>query len=391
MNAAPDDGPDGRGAGAVFLTRLGLTDFRNHAALSLTLDSRAVVLVGENGAGKTNLLEAVSLLSPGRGLRRATLEALARIGGPGNWSLAARLETPDGEVRIGTGTDVPPPGETVRSRRVRIDGTEQRSAEVLGDYLAVLWLTPAMDGLFTGAPGDRRRFLDRLVLAIDSGHGRRVSAYERALAQRNRLLDDPAADRAWLDAVEIEIAELGTAVAAARRELVGCLAELAPEADDLFPRAELALEGEIEALMDGMSAVQAEDAFRARLRDGRARERAAGRTLTGPHRSDLAVTHSAKGMPAARASTGEQKALLIGIVLAHARLVSRLTRRTPLLLLDEVAAHLDPRRRAGLFRRLAGLGTQAWMTGTDAALFEATGAEAQQFQVADGQLSPLSR
>ncbi len=382
--------PDTGAAGAVFLTRLGLADFRNHAALSLALDSRAVVLVGENGAGKTNLLEAISLLSPGRGLRRATLDSLARIGGPGNWSLNARLETPNGEIRIGTGIDVPTAGEPARGRRVRIDGAEQRSSEVLGEYLAVLWLTPAMDGLFTGAPGDRRRFLDRLVLAIDAGHARRVSAYERALAQRNRLLEDAGADRGWLDAVEIEIAELGTAVAAARRELVGCLAELAPEADDLFPRAELALEGDIESLMDTMSAVQAEDAFRARLRDSRPRERAAGRTLTGPHRSDLAVTHSAKGMPAARASTGEQKALLIGIVLAHARLVARLTRRTPLLLLDEVAAHLDTRRRAGLFNRLASLGTQAWMTGTDAALFEAAGGNAQHFLVSDGTVSPLA-
>ncbi len=390
---APPEGADvsGDGAETVFLSAVALTDFRNYTQLSLKLDRRPVVLVGENGAGKTNLIEAVSLLSPGRGLRRATYEALARVGGTGGWTVSAVVQGPDGPVRIGTGLDPAPSdgGQAARSRRIRIDGEEERSSEALARHLGVLWLTPAMDGLFTGPPGDRRRFLDRLVLAIDAGHGQRVSAYERALAQRNRLLEDYGADRRWLDAIETQIAALGTAIAAARRELVGCLAELAPEADDLFPAAELSLEGEIEASVGEMSAVAAEDGFRARLAEGRARDRAAGRTLAGPHRSDLAVVHSAKGMPASRASTGEQKALLIGLVLAHARLVARLTRRTPLLLMDEVAAHLDTRRRAGLFARIAALGTQAWMTGTDAALFEAIGDDAQHFAVDDGRVTPL--
>ncbi|MQT13007.1 DNA replication/repair protein RecF [Segnochrobactrum spirostomi] len=386
----PDTGARAAGDGAapVRLLALQLADFRNYAALMLPLDGRPVVLTGDNGAGKTNLLEAVSLLSPGRGLRRATYEALARRGGSGGWSVAAAIEGPEGRVRIGTGLD--PGGEGGRSRRIRIDGADARSAEALLDHIRVLWLTPAMDGLFTGPAGDRRRFLDRLVLAIDAAHASRVSAYERALAQRNRLLESHVPDPAWLDAVELQIAELGTAVAAARRELVACLAELAPEPDDTFPAADLALEGEIEArIAAGAPASAVEEAFRAGLAAGRGLDRAAGRTLTGPHRSDLVVVHRAKAMPAALASTGEQKALLIGLVLAHARLVARLTRQVPVLLLDEVAAHLDSHRRAGLFARLERLGTQAFMTGTDTALFEALGDRAQRFTVADGGVMPV--
>ena len=373
----------------VHLATLKLADVRNYAALSLALAPGLVALVGDNGAGKTNLLEAVSLLSPGRGLRRAAYEAIARHGSAGGFAVAATLAGADGPVAIGTAVTLAVDGG--RSRRIRIDGTDAPGAEALLDHLAVLWLTPAMDGLFTGPPGDRRRFLDRLVLAIDAAHAGRVAAYERVLSERNRLLESPDHDRGWLDAVEAQIAELGVAIAAARAELVGCLAALADAAGaagpGAFPAATLALAGDLEADLAGRPATAAEDAFRAALRDGRARDRAAGRTLAGPHRADLLVTHRDKAMPAALASTGEQKALLIGLVLDHARLVASLTGRTPILLLDEVAAHLDVHRRAGLFERLGRLGAQTLMTGTDPLLFELLGEDAQRLTVADGRVA----
>jgi len=375
-------GPAADAAAAAFLSTLRLTDFRNYARLTLPLAPGAVVLVGDNGAGKTNLLEAVSFLSPGRGLRRAGNEAVARLGSAGAWAVAATLETPQGAVAIGTGLAAADGGG--RARRVRIDGRDA-TVEALSRQLAVLWLTPAMDGLFTGPPGDRRRFLDRLVLAVDSGHAARVSAYERAMAERNRLLEAGGAEPRWLDAVELQMAEAGVAVAAARRELVGCLDRLAEAADGgTFPVAGLALHGEVEADLAARPATAVEDGFRAALADGRRRDRAAGRALAGPHRADLVVTHRAKAMPAALSSTGEQKALLIGLVLAHAELVAALTGSTPVLLLDEVAAHLDAPRRAGLFARLARLGAQTLMTGTDPLLFELVGAEALRLVVADG-------
>jgi DNA replication and repair protein RecF len=370
------------GAAAPFLSTLRLTDFRNYPQLVLPLAAGAVVLVGDNGAGKTNLLEAVSFLSPGRGLRRAGNEAVARRGSPGAWAVAATLETPDGATAIGTGLAAA--ADAGRARRVRIDGRDA-TAEALSRHLAVLWLTPAMDGLFTGPPGDRRRFLDRLVLAVDAGHAARVAAYERAMTERNRLLEAGDADPRWLDAVEAQLAEAGVAMAAARRELVGCLDRLAEAAEGGdFPAAGLALEGDLEADLADRPATAAEDGFRAALRDGRGRDRAAGRTLAGPHRSDLVVHHREKAMPAALSSTGEQKALLIGLVLAHAELVATLTGRTPVLLLDEVAAHLDARRRAGLFARIARLGAQTFMTGTDAALFALLEGPGARFSVAAG-------
>lgn len=372
------------GTAAPFLSTLRLTDFRNYARLTLLLGPGAVVLVGENGAGKTNLLEAISFLSPGRGFRRAANEAVARRGSAGAWAVAATLVAPDGETAIGTGLSE---GDLGRARRVRVDG-QDATAETLSRLLSVLWLTPAMDGLFTGPPGDRRRFLDRLVLAVDAGHAARVAAYERAMTERNRLLEQGAEAR-WLDAVETQLAETGVAVAAARREVVGCLERLAAAADGAdFPLAGLALAGEVDEDLAGRPAAAVEDTLRAALRDGRARDRAAGRTLDGPHRSDLLVTHREKAMPAALSSTGEQKALLIGLVLAHAELVAALTGRTPLLLLDEVAAHLDARRRGGLFARLSRLGAQVFMTGTDAALFELVGAPAQRLTVAAGTVAP---
>ncbi|MEW5423503.1 DNA replication/repair protein RecF [Amorphus sp. 3PC139-8] len=374
----------------VAVTALTLTDFRNYAQLSVRFDGRSVVLVGANGSGKTNLLEALSFLSPGRGLRRATYDAVARTGGAGGWTVHAVLDTDDGSVSIGTGTA--PDGTGPRSRRIRIDGEDAPTSDALLTHLDVLWLTPAMDGLFTGPAGDRRRFLDRLVMALDAGHGRRVSAYEKAVRHRNRLLDEPGADAAWLDAIESEIARHGAEIVVARRHLVERfqVAIAAVPADPAaFPHAWIALEGDLEARAGPDVAPDALEApFRDLLREGRPRDRAAGRTLTGPHRADLVVTHAEKEMPAALASTGEQKALLIGLVLAHAELVATANARAPVLLLDEIAAHLDPGRRGALFDRLDRLGGQTFMTGTDPILFEAIGDRAQIFRVSDGRLQP---
>ncbi len=375
---------------AVWIARLTLTGFRNYTSLDLQTEPRSVVLIGDNGAGKTNLLEALSFLSPGRGLRRAAYLDVATAGGPGDWAVAATVNDPDGACRIGTGLQRNG-GEVDRTRRIRIDGVTAKRAEDLLDRVRVLWLTPAMDGLFTGPAGDRRRFLDRFVLAIDRDHAGRVTAYEKAMRGRNRLLEDGGGNDDWLTAVERQMAELAVAIAAARRELVDCLNDLigARDSADAFPKAELALQGVLEAEVGNAPAVDLEDGHMARLRDGRGADRAAGRTLAGPHRSDLLVRHGLKDMAAALCSTGEQKALLIGLVLAQADLVGRLTGRTPIILLDEVAAHLDRHRRAGLFAELDRLGCQAFMTGTEWAPFADLKDRAQVFQVVDGAVKPV--
>ncbi len=359
----------------VRVSRLRLNDFRNHADLLLDFSGRSIVLVGQNGVGKTNVLEALSLLAPGRGFRRATLAEMARLGGSGGFSVLADVEGAFGAVRIGTGAVL---GEA--GRQLLVDGEPQKSSERLSDHLRIIWLIPAMDGLFVGPAGDRRRFLDRLVLAVDPAHGRRVSAYEQAVASRNRLLEARDVDVAWLDAVETEIATTGVAIAAARRETVHCLARLIearPEGDGAFPRATVQLTGDVDTALEGAAAADVEDWLRADLKAGRSRDRAAGRTLIGPHRSDLSVRHAEKDMPASASSTGEQKALLTGLVLAQAALVTELTGSPPVLLLDEVAAHLDARRRGALVDLIAALGVQAFMTGTDAAPFEGFSGEAE--------------
>lgn len=355
----------------VRLTRLTLTNFRNYTAASISVSAQNVVFTGPNGAGKTNVLEAISLLSPGRGLRRAAYSEMGKRGTLGAWTVHARIERGGEEVGIGTGV---PPGVT--SRQVRIDGNDAR-VDDLTRHVKVLWLTPAMDGLFTGPTADRRRFLDRLALALFPEHGQRSNAYERAMRQRNRMFEDGVADPRWYEAVEREMAGHGAAIARARLDLVLKLnaAQAARAAKGFdFPQATLGLTGD-EGDADA-------DGFLARLSDGRQRDRAAGRALSGPHRADLTVTHVEKQMPAALASTGEQKALLIGIVLSHAALVASLSGARPLLLLDEVAAHLDPSRRAALYKTLDLIGTQTFMTGTDGALFEALGAQADRFMVA---------
>lgn len=366
-----------------YISRLRLTNFRNYFSAALDLDPRHVVLVGENGAGKTNLIEAISLLSPGRGLRRAPFETLALSGGDGMWGVAATIETPFGPADIGTGATADAAG-----RRVRINGANARSVEEMSDFLRVLWLTPAMDGLFSGPASDRRRFLDRLVTTLIPGHSQAVNDFEKAMRQRNRLLEDNG-DPAWLTAIEAQMAESASAIYFARSDSLAHLQDVmsANVADTGFPEALLDLSPLFEdgGAFDTSSALEAE--LMARWRASRGLDKAAGRTTLGPHRVDLAVTHAPKAMPAALCSTGEQKALLIGLVLIHARLVAQRTGMTPLLLLDEIAAHLDPKRRAALFDALERLGTQCWMTGTDKVLFTDLGQRAQRFSVTNGQVS----
>ena len=369
----------------VFLERLTLENFRNYKSLRLDLAPRHVVLTGENGAGKTNLLEAVSFLVPGRGLRRVTLDVPTLAGSPQPWGLNARLEGMEGEVSLGTGLAVSSMGET--GRRVRINGAAARSVEALLEHVRVLWLTPSMDGLFAGPASDRRRFLDRMVLATDPAHGRRVAEYEKAMRGRNRLLEE-SGDTSWLSAQENQMAGLAVAIATARRELVDVLSHLIARVEvSPFPAAALLLDGALERQATYGASADLEDEYRALLARSRGRDRAAGRTTEGPHRTDLQVRHEIKDMPAELCSTGEQKALLVGLVLAHARLVGELTAATPILLLDEIAAHLDEGRRAALFDLVDAVSAQAWMTGTDAALFAAMGERAQHLTVRDGTVS----
>ncbi|WP_420132982.1 DNA replication/repair protein RecF [Rhodopseudomonas sp.] len=372
------------------ITRLSLSHFRSYRAASLTTAAERVVLVGANGAGKTNCLEAISFLSPGRGLRRATLDDVADNEGDGSWAVAAEVEGAFGLATLGTGID-PPRADAPTTRRCRIDREPVGSATAFGDHLRMVWLTPAMDGLFMGAASERRRFFDRLVLAIDSQHSGRVSALDRSLRSRNRLLEDYRnADSHWLDAIERETAELAVAVAAMRGQTATRLAAMldARGAASAFPSAKIMLDGWMETALLAEPATAVEDRYRGVLRDSRPRDAAAGRTLDGPHLTDLEVVYAPKAMPARDASTGEQKALLIGLVLAHAQLVSEMTGITPLLLLDEVVAHLDPGRRAALFDELARLGAQVWMTGADPAAFAEIGAGAEIFTVESGRISP---
>lgn len=370
------------------VARLLLSDFRNYESLTLELSPGAIVLTGENGAGKTNLLEAVSFLTPGRGLRRASHEDIAKADAPNGFAVHARIEGAFGEVEIGTGT-AGADGETT-SRKVRINGANARSADEMLEWVRVIWLVPAMDALFTGPAAERRRFIDRLVLAIDPAHGKRAIDYEKAMRSRNRLLADNVRDDAWFDAIEVQMAETGTAIAAARVELVRLLAgmiERLPN-DSPFPKADIALSGTIEEALNGAAATDVEEMYRRALSENRHRDRAAGRTLEGPHRSDLNVRHRPKNMAAALCSTGEQKALLTGLVLSHARLVAELSGAPPILLLDEIAAHLDAGRRSALFDILEELNCQAFMTGTDAALFSSLQGRAQFFSVSGGLIVP---
>jgi DNA replication and repair protein RecF len=369
--------------------RLTLHNFRNYHSASLDAEAATIVLVGPNGAGKTNLLEAISFLAPGRGLRRATLSEVAFNEGDGSWAVAAEVEGALGLVTLGTGIERPAEDGALNQRRCRIDREPVGSAAAFADHLRAVWLVPAMDTLFAGAPSERRRFLDRLAVAVDAEHASRVNALERSLRSRNRLLEEASADSHWLDAVEHETAELAVAVAGLRVETVRRLdSMLAARRDSPFPPAKISIEGSLEELVPKLPASEIEERYRAALRDARSRDAAAGRTLDGPHLSDLNVTYAAKSIPAADASTGEQKALLIGLVLAHVRLVREMTGTAPVLLLDEVLAHLDPTRRAALHAELGELSAQAWMTGADPAAFREAQSNAAFIEVRSGMLTP---
>ena len=359
------------------LDRITLSDFRNHAASRLDGAARFNLLVGENGAGKTNILEAMSLLAPGRGLRRAALPDVGRSGGTGGFAVGASLTLTDGGEAVQLGTSVEParPGR----RRVRINGSDA-SATALGEWLAIGWLTPAMDGIFLGPAGDRRRFVDRMALAIDPSHARQATRYEAALRERNRLMaQEGQPDPVWLDGVESHLAQYGSALARGRAQVIDALsAALAEHPDEPFARPLLTMQSA--SPMD-------QGTLRDALRAGRGQDRRAGRTLVGPHRDDLVVTMAGKQAVAASCSTGEQKAMLIAITLAHGALAAK--GRPGIMLLDEVAAHLDPVRRAVLFDRLRETGAQVWMTGTEPAPFAAIEAEAAIWRVTAGVVERL--
>ncbi|MBM3549705.1 MAG: DNA replication/repair protein RecF [Alphaproteobacteria bacterium] len=373
--------PEPEAAGLAVL-RLKLSNFRGYEAASVDVERQPVVLTGSNGAGKTNVLEALSLLAPGRGLRRARLADLDRQGG-GAWAISARLQrSTDEPVEVGTGRD-PEGGD---KRIVRIDGKPARGQAQLATIGAIQWLTPQMDGLFLGSAGDRRRFLDRLVTGADPEHAGRLAAYDHAQRERLRLLREGRADPTWLDALEDTMARHGVAVAAARRERVHAL-DGATVGTGAFPQAGLRLAGSVESWLGEMPALGAEDRLKARLAVNRRLDGEAGVTAEGPHRSDLEVTHVAHSQAARLCSTGEQKALLLSIQLANARLVKGHSGAAPMLLLDEVAAHLDEGRRAALYEEILALGGQAWLTGTDAQLFRPLRGLAQFFRVADARLS----
>ena len=385
----------------VAVRRVTLTNYRNYASLRFDVpdNARLLAFTGPNGAGKTNLLEAVSYLSAGRGLRAAKLSEVARFGGDGLWAVAAELDVAGGEIAIGTGLsserstagdadfDETDFGRATDRRIVRINGAPVSGPAALTEYMSMMWLTPKMDRLFVEAGSSRRRFLDRMVMALHPDHGRQLGAYERSMRERMRLLTDTSkrADPAWLSALERRMADHGVAVAAARIDtLIQLAAHVDAQPENAFPKADLALTGQLEAGLEKGSALEVEEGFAARLAQLRDQDARMGRASEGPHKTDLLARHREKDMPAPLCSTGEQKALLIGLVLAHARLLRVLTGTAPVMLLDEIAAHLDVARREALFEALDTMGGQAWLTGTDDNLFDGLGASSLKCDVRDG-------
>ncbi|MEM9421121.1 MAG: DNA replication/repair protein RecF [Pseudomonadota bacterium] len=368
------------------IRRVTLRNVRSYEALDLPLDGRSVALTGPNGAGKTNLLEALSLLGPGRGLRRTKMADIARQAGPGGWGIGLALEGVDDDEPVHLSAQAPPPPAPLK-RNIRIDGTAVTSATACLDYIRFSWLTPAQDRLFVDGASERRRFLDRMTMAQDKVHALTSSSYEKAMRQRQASLSTGRSDPRLLSVLERQMAESGVAVAAARRETVASLAlGYAGLRTGPFPSAVLALEGQLEKALEHEPAAAVEDAFAEALARGRHRDREVGRTLEGPHRSDLLVTHGEKEQPAHLCSTGEQKALLIGLVLAHATSLQSVEEAPLVLLLDEVAAHLDPDRRSALADILSALGCQSFMTGTDSLLFAPWAERAAHFHVVDGKV-----
>lgn len=379
-------------ASRVAIERLTVSEFRCYGAAVLTAEGRSVVLSGPNGAGKTNLLEAVSFLAPGRGLRRAPLAEVGRRRAdatePTRWAVSARLMTETGVVPVGTGLDPSAPPGTLR-RVVRVDGRPAPSQTALAELATIQWLTPQMDRLFADGSSGRRRFFDRMVYGYHKGHSAALTAYEQAMRERTRLLRDGRGDDRWLAALEDAMATHGVSISAARLATVERLVRaVRVRSESAFPQADIALSGTVEAWLADKPAAEVEDALRALLRERRPIDAAAGAATEGPHRADLVVHHAAKGMPAAQCSTGEQKALLIGLILANGRLTASERGSPPIFLLDEVAAHLDANRRRALFDELAALGSQAWLSGTDRGLFEGMAAETLYVTVEDGQLQP---
>lgn len=379
---------------SLSIARLTLSNFRNHAVLDLALDARPVCMFGPNGAGKTNILEALTMLAPGRGLRGATLTDVARAGDDEfraqPWAVSARVLCDGDAITLGAGAERTPEGGV--KRVARRDGQPATASE-LSDAARMTWLTPAMDRLWSGPAGDRRRFFDRLTLARASEHGAAAAAYERAMRERQRLLSDRIFDDAWLSGLEREMSAHGAAIAAARVETLQRLqATIDARPDGAFPKAVLSLEGALESRFErGAKSAVVEEDFADVLREVRGRDAGAGRALDGPHRSDLLARHAEKDMPADQCSTGEQKALLLGLTLAQARALAEDPGAGPsLILIDEAAAHLDGKRRAALFEELLANPGQAWLTGTDASLFEAFGARAQHFEVHDGKVHAAS-
>ncbi|WP_332065427.1 DNA replication/repair protein RecF [Bartonella sp. CB189] len=368
----------------VAVRQLRLAHYRNYSSFNIHFSGQHVVFTGHNGAGKTNLLEALSFLSPGRGLRRAAYSdiSFANSGNEG-FVIFARLQCDlYGEVNIGTALEIGGIG-----RKVHVNGVN-KAGDCLTDYCHISVLTPSMDGLFTGSAVERRRFLDRMVLAIDPLHSRRIVDYDKAMRGRNRLFLDGNEDRSWFDALEMQMAELATAIAAARIDVIRLLNDMFEKTFvyTAFPRAFLKIDGFLEAALSKLSAVEVEEKFYDRLQRNRAIDRAAGRTLEGPHRTDLQVFYANKNIAAASCSTGEQKALLTGLVLCHARLAGMMSDRAPILLLDEIAAHFDSHRRAALFDIIDDLGGQTFMTGTDRVLFDALKGRAEFFEIEAGNL-----
>ena len=378
---------------SVFVERLQLSHFRNYQQLNLPIGGQMIVLNGENGSGKTNMLEALSLFMPGRGLRRSSFDDMACTDGPGSWAVNISLGGLPEPVRLGSGL-VPDQPDSKPRRQSRVDGTAVSGASAFASYIRLVWLTPAMDRLFAGPATERRRFLDRIVISTDPAQSSRLSRFERAMRERNKLLESPAPDPSWLDALETQMAEYGVAIAAARREAVARISALMDgeeplEPSDGFPWAHLEIAGFAEDALNRYAAVEVEDIYRTMLNDSRRRDAAAGRTLEGPHRTDLIVRHGPKDRDAKLCSTGEQKALLIALILGQTRMITQLSGGLrPVLLLDEIAAHLDERRRDGLYNLLEIMGVQAFMTGTDRALFASLIGKAQFFTVSDGTAHP---
>lgn len=367
----------------TFISTLKLHNFRcyDQAALQ-SLSEGLVALVGPNGAGKTNVLEALSLLSPGRGIRGAKVVEIQSNTKPDPWAVASEAETSYGTVKLGTGAEA---GSD--KRIIRINGQNAKGQSALAEHVACVWLTPQMDRLFIDSSRERRRFLDRLVFAFDPGHSGRTTRYDNAMSQRSKLLREGKGDPAWLEGLEAQMAETGVSIAAARLDFTERLQKACDKSEtDMFPRAILSVRGTVEELLQNAPALEVEETFKYQLSESRARDMETGGAATGPHKSDLSVSYAAKDMPADQCSTGEQKALLIGLILAHARLIAAERGAPPLLLLDEVAAHLDETHRAALYDLLIDLGGQVWLTGTEANLFDAIKGRAQFFQINDAQI-----